>query len=324
MTKSGWRRWRIGLGATVVVVVVAAAILTVSRRQSDGAADGGAIAIAFVSDRGGRPAVWLLTGGVARPLPIDRSQEPGRGTTEEDGGTSGSYAPTWEPCGDELAFVRSTGDGLDFAVVVFDLASGESREVYSGRGAVGSLSWSTAEGIAVEVGLPDGTQQIRVLDPDRGGARTLISVDERRYGSLHWRPDDGSLVAARTTAGGEAAIVRIDAASGGQEVIVREGFAPSWSADGSRIVYVVPTENGWRVVTADADGGSRRTLYGSPRLVYAPAFTSDARSVVLEQYDENTPDIVLLDVRTGVVTSLVTQAGFDGAPAVKPPSCPSP
>jgi len=56
-------------------------------------------------------------------------------------------------------------------------------------------------------------------------------------------------------------------------------YSPTWSPDGRRLMYMVKTETGSRLVERDMASGRTRTVYTSPTLVFTPAYAPDGAHI---------------------------------------------
>lgn len=126
--------------------------------------------IAFVSDRTGRPQIWIVSlsrGGLEQ-------------LTREGYNTS----PEWSPLGDSLVFIRQ-GPGGNFVIMRHDFDTGETRRLTDGRRSAESPTFS-----------PDG-RYLAFTQKDSAGSRlwvmtadgdALRPVDpERAFFSPEWR-----------------------------------------------------------------------------------------------------------------------------------------
>lgn len=181
-------------------------------------------------------------------------------------------AGAWSPDGRSVAFSRYTGSSRN-GVWIVDLATGAERQV-THRYAV-ALSW-TANGdlIAADFGEHDLHREIGLLKPDGTVVAELTAPDFKGFdGGAAWSPDG-----TRLAVGGGAILDRSGAIVGRYaEPSTDEAVsaAPSWSPDGSTIVFErFATEYNARlnvrytaqsdVYAAPADGGAEVQLTRTP------------------------------------------------------------
>ena len=85
---------------------------------------------------------------------------------------------------------------------------------------------------------------------------------------------------------------------------------PSWSPDGARIAFGVPTSNP-RYMVADADGGSRYTLASGP-IGSPPVFSPDSRRVLFSLGNGSSFDLHSVAVQGGDLQRLTTRGDVSG------------
>ncbi len=56
-------------------------------------------------------------------------------------------------------------------------------------------------------------------------------------------------------------------------------YSPTWSPDGRKLMYMVKTESGSRLVERDMASGRTRTVYTSPTLVFTPTYAPDGTHI---------------------------------------------
>lgn len=186
-------------------------------RRVDASAGGTASALCVVDTRGEHRRV------VARGVVL------GAGVSSE---TTGAV---WSPRALELAYAGSKG-----IFVVGADGRGRRRVARTARRiAISSLSWS-AKGprLVFTETIPQNDLEIYTVAADGSGVKRLTrnDVDDLQPS---WAPDGRRLAVVRLTAARPARpdIWVMNADGSGQRLITRNGVEPSWTSDGSRIVF---------------------------------------------------------------------------------------
>lgn len=91
---------------------------------------------------------------------------------------------------------------------------------------------------------------------------------------------------------------------------------PSWSADGSRIVFVSVRSGGYDIWVMGADGSGQTRLTQDPGLELNPAFSPDGTRIAFTRYEDGIPEVWVMD------DDGANQARLTGWPA--PPGDPDP
>ena len=91
---------------------------------------------------------------------------------------------------------------------------------------------------------------------------------------------------------------------------------PSWSADGSRIVFVSVRGGGYDIWVMQADGSAQTRLTDDPGLELNPAFSPDGTHIAFTRYEGSVPEVWVMDDEGG------SQVRLTGWPA--PPGDPYP
>jgi imidazolonepropionase-like amidohydrolase/Tol biopolymer transport system component len=225
------------------------------------------------------------------------------------GGPGGAVRPTPSPDGRYLAYVRRTG-GLS-RLFVRDLVSGEERQVYADldqdlqetwavHGVYPNMDWTPdssaivfwAGGKIRRVGrdgsgaaeIPFQVSDTRaVIDPPRPRIEVAPATVQTRMPRFASVSPDGSRIVFETLG---RLYVRDAAGGTPRPLTAQDGdfqLFPSWSRDGSRIVFV--SWNDARlgeIRTVAADGSGMRTITQSPGHYRRPRFSPDGQIIVYE------------------------------------------
>lgn len=249
----------------VVVGAVAAWRLVALRddRQSPAAGGSGRIAYTAVDGEAGTYRMRSVNGDGSgiQPLPVE-----GRS----------AYFPVWSPDGAKVAFVELEDSGDPGTLVVMAADGSDRRAIAPADHAPDSLTWSPdGTRIAYTRSDPPNQAGVWVVHADGMGLERVLSG---RWRNVAWAPDGSILLLAgfpvEDPAAGDigepADLYTIRADGTGltrlTETEADEDF-PSWSPDGSRIVFtrhpytgddVVPHSDVF-VMNADGSGATRLT-----------------------------------------------------------------
>jgi TolB protein len=92
---------------------------------------------------------------------------------------------------------------------------------------------------------------------------------------------------------------------------------PAWSRDGSRVAYArYPTDQPPDLWAMDADGTNQALLTGDD--LRRPAWSPDGRSLLAIPADDSDTRIVLVDVATGAVSTVLDDPGIEDGPSFSP------
>jgi Tol biopolymer transport system component/DNA-binding winged helix-turn-helix (wHTH) protein len=241
--------------------------------------------VAFVSNRDGVPAIYLLA--------LDRRDEPPLRVRT----TGPASAPAWSPDGARLAFVCQRDGQADLCLVGRD-GSNERLVVAQPQDELDPC-WSP-DGRRLAYSLVSGrTRELRVVDIDSAHTRP---AQPRRVGPAGWSaqtpvwsPDGHRLAVSRwrTAEHYDLWIVPLDGSPPTPVVESAEGkFDPAWSPDGTRLAYatvhglvVVDVETKEVTGIASTDGKDRR-----------PSWSKDGRSLVIDSERDGNAEIYLVSV----------------------------
>ena len=91
-------------------------------------------------------------------------------------------------------------------------------------------------------------------------------------------------------------------------------FDPAWSADGKRFAYVRGAGGNFDVFTMEADGSNRIRVAGGQGVQWEPAWAPDGTKLVFSSDADGDFEICVVDLATGVITQLTSNAVSDGQP----------
>ena len=237
--------------------------------------------VAFVSNRDGVPAIYLL--------PLDRRDAPPvRVRTKGP-----ARAPSWSPDGARLAFVCQRDGQADVCLVGRD-GSDERVLVSQPQDEVDPV-WSP-DGRRLAYSLVSGrTWELHVVDVDSARAR-LVGPPGWSAQSPAWSPDGSRLAVSRwrTAEDYDIWIVPLDGSSP-TPVVESAGskFDPAWSPDGSHLAYA--SGHGLVVVDVGDEGGDRNRVDRRARIA-GRAGRRDGRSLVFDSGRDGNAELYLVPV----------------------------
>jgi len=214
-------------------------------------------------------------------------------------------------------------NGVDFDVLVANVASGAEEVLYDGGGLVAEAMLSPDSrylALTVLSRQPMSTQLLLVdtlaATPD-ARLRELTDADEHaRYENLHWLPDSCGVLLTTDRDSDHTFVARYELANDQLTVLVAaEHDVTAWSSPDGRSLLAETNLDGWSALAlVDVESGGRRevrlptpgVLAGS---LPAPVFAPDSSTVALSVSAPGVPgDVLLLDVATASVRALTDTA----------------
>ncbi len=263
--------------------------------------------VAFVSNRDGAPAIYLLA--------LDRRDAPPLRVRT----TRPASAPSWSPDGARLAFVCRREGQADICVVGRD--GGDERVVVAEPQDELDPVWSP-DGRRLAYSLVrDRTFELRVVDVDGGRPRRVGPAGWSAQMPA-WSPDGRSLAVSRwqTAEDYDLWIVPLDG-SAPTPVVDDDAsaFDAAWSPDGSRLAYA--TGHGLAVVdVATKEATDVPSTTGKDR---RPSWSKDGGSLVLDSGRDGNAELYRVPVAPpsgpdGAAQRLTDATAADKDPAWSP------
>ncbi|CAN5819597.1 hypothetical protein BH23ACT11_BH23ACT11_04380 [soil metagenome] len=301
------------LSPVALVILVMASTSTVSAQDAPQPAGEPTLLIADDSRAFSRP-VWSPDGEriaftTAGYEGLWTSRSSGDGIVQITDEPSAGFGFTWSTDGQELLtrVTRTEGLSRSHAVKVFDVNTGEARELTEYRSRMPAVPQWTADGTAIVLPISDAVEVLEQQRPESGRSamessvylggengmeliRLYNGVPETRRLLEGLRvlnaviSPDGSRVAFEVM-GGDMYVMNQD---GSAVTSLGVGYRASWSPDSQWIAFMRTEDNGKQITSSDlyaarADGGIIVPLTQTThRLEMNPSWSPDGASIVFD------------------------------------------
>ena len=177
----------------------------------------------------------------------------GTGLTQITDNPAAEREPVLSPRGRHVAYAIADRDRS--VVEVLDLRTGSTFEVfeYPAPTSVSGLAWAPdSEWLAIGVEARAGLGDVALVPLAGGEPRHVISTDTGEVGpSVDWSPL-GDQLAITLDPTGEGPVIATVGLDGSNLTVLADGTSPSWSPDGSEIVF--GGHGGTSVIRSDGSG----------------------------------------------------------------------
>jgi serine/threonine protein kinase len=199
----------------------------------------------------------------------------GTGLTKLTEQTSWDNGWTFTPDGTRIAFTSDRNDG-NWEIYTMALDGSDVQRLTNDPGEDGWPSWTPDGEQVVFASNRTGNWEIHIMNADGSDVRQLTSIPEK-YDTYPFVSPDGQWVVfssqVEASREGEIYLMRID----GTDLTrltntVALNYAPSWSPDGSKIVFVSDRDGNENIFTMNPDGSDQQRLTDDPGEDTTPAW----------------------------------------------------
>jgi TolB protein len=157
---------------------------------------------------------------------------------------------------------------------------------------------------------------------DQAGTPSVLSTGNVIQGSVAWSPDGEWLAFAKGADEFDCDVFAVRVDGTGRKAIARStqaSLAPSWSPDGTRIVYNGHDGERYGVHTVAVDGTDDRYLTPDEWTAHDPAFAADGSYVLFGGIPSNLGAVMVVNADGSRVQILTGPGGSGGNPLPRPP-----
>ena len=259
-----------------------------------------------------RYLAWVAGGDVPLLMLYDTETEE---TQLLVSGVDESQPPVWAPDADRIAYVSDAADSPDIHMV--ELATGEQTRLTFSDPKERIGDWS-----------PDG-QWLVFTEEDRSGLLlrnptgvNLIELTDGEDSNPVWSPKGDRIAFLRDTGEGRDVYVlrptKDDWADDTDELAVADAeydeAAPSWSADGRRLAFVVHFDDQSEIFTVLVDGSERKQLTYNTADDLMPDWSQSGDKIAFVSFAYGNSEILYMNRDGAEQTRLTANDGMDTQP----------
>ena len=245
--------------------------------------------IAFISQRDGNSEIYVMGADGSNPTNL---------TQHEDA----DYFPVWSPNGNRIAFMTNREmnglvvmEATPKIMILFDTeifvmnADGSGQTNLTDHSAWdGYPSWS-----------PDGSKIVFQSDRDPGPSELLVVVPENLGSEIYSMNADGSSPTALSWN-------------------PEDDTYPTWSPDGSKIVFQSYRDGNWEIYTMNPDGTGQTRLTNHPDADSDATWSPNGDWITFRSYRDGNAEIYKMTPTGGFTTRLTTSPDGDWGPSWSP------
>lgn len=233
--------------------------------------------------------------------------------------------------GGRIVYATNRRNGVDFDLVLREVASDTETVLYDGGGMVGSVAVAPdgSGTLMTRPGTPAMSWQLVLLTD--AGLRELTPADEPTvFTGLQWLPDSSAAIVTTNTGRDRTGIARLDPATGALTYLVTDDahdVSGRVSPDGSSLLAVTDDDGVSRLAIHDATSGAHRVDVVTPGIgvgdfLTVPRWSADSQGLALTWTSPTIPaDVVLVDAATGRTGTAASWSGdLEGLELVTPVS----
>lgn len=216
--------------------------------------------IAFVSDRGGERAIFVVTADGGLPVRV--------------GGELGAQeaAPSWSPDGNRITFSSTHGGDPDIFVMNADGRNRTLLTVYLTEET--DPSWSPDGSKIAFISTWDDTPDVHVINHDGSDLLRVVSTPGADS-DVAWSPDGTRLAFASLVEESNHEIYVVSADGSGLTRLTNHPAAdlsPAWSPDGGKIAFASNRADNFEIYVMNTDGTGVTRLTNNPGDDLQPAW----------------------------------------------------
>lgn len=230
-----------------------------------------------------------------------------------------------------VVYATNRRNGVDFDLVLRDVATGIETVLYDGGGMVGGAAVAPdgSRALMTRPGIPAMSSQVLLL---AGAAtREVTGAEEPAiYSGLQWFPDSSAAVVTTNSGRDRTGLAHLDPHTGTLTYLVTDDahdVSGRLSPDGRLLLVVTDDDGASRLAIHDAATGEHRVQVTTPGVGVAdfltvPRWSADSQGLALTWTSPTVPaDVVLVDAAAGRTGTAASSAGdLEGLELVTPTS----
>jgi Tol biopolymer transport system component/DNA-binding winged helix-turn-helix (wHTH) protein len=222
--------------------------------------------------------------------------------------SASDYEMSFSPDGKQLAFLRVFNRQV-IELFVIPISGGEPRQLTQDKSVITGVAWGKNGKNIVIASRREGNQSNLWQIPSSGGTPLRIVSGEKNVGNPAVSPDGKTIAFVEELR--DTNLWQIDYSEPTPKeskfiVSSRAEHSPSYSADGTKIVFASDRTGNYEIWLADADGKNQRQLTFIGKSAGSPRFSPDATKIVFDVQDGDRSDIFTISVDGGQPQKIVS------------------